>query len=259
MKINEEHVLLTYQLEELDSYLSQDSNSLTPDEVLYFLEQRKSLLESLNCVASFYQAVAIQEELIAVSQQESSDALFAASFAETAVEVSAVRSRSNSLSSTCSSISNLAMEISDIPPPVIPLGRSSSSGQGVKMLATTKSTGLSLSSDRTILQLSKALKTMSISTREVHECVSCFKKTNQGNLLSTTCNHFYCTECFRELLKVALKDKSLIPVKCCRVVIDQSSVEPYLSREDYRKFNSFLIQNTCTNKMQWLVMSPTLV
>ena len=44
MNINEEHVLLTYQLEELDSYLSQDSNSLTPDEVLYFLEQRKSLL-----------------------------------------------------------------------------------------------------------------------------------------------------------------------------------------------------------------------
>jgi hypothetical protein len=130
MKINEEHQLLTYQLEELDSYLSQDNNSLTPDEVLYFLEQRKSLLESLNCVASFYQAVAIQEELITVSQQEASDALLAASFAETAVEVSAVRSRSNSLSSTCSSISNLAIEVSDIPPPIIPLGRSSS-GQGL--------------------------------------------------------------------------------------------------------------------------------
>ena len=252
MNINEEHLLLTYQLEELDSYLSQDSNSLTPDEVLYFLEQRKSLLESLNCVASFYQAVAIQEELITVSQQEASDALFAASFAETAVEVSAVRSRSNSLSSTCSSISNLAIEVSDIPPPIIPLSRSSS-GQGVKMLAATKSTVSS--SDRAVLHLSKAMKTISISTREVHECVACFKKTNQGNLLSTTCNHFYCTECFRELLKVALKDKSLIPVKCCKVAIDQSSVEPYLSREDYRKFNSFLIQNTCTNKMQWLVMS----
>jgi len=215
MNINEEHLLLTYQLEELDSYLSQDSNSLTPDEVLYFLEQRKSLQESLNCVASFYQAVAIQEELITVSQQEASDALFAASFAETAVEVSAVRSRSNSLSSTCSSISNLAIEVSDIPPPIIPLSRSSS-GQGVKMLAATKST----------VQLSKAMKTISISTREVHECVACFKKTNQGNLLSTTCNHFYYTECFRELLKVALKDKSLIPVKCCKVAIDQSSVEP---------------------------------
>jgi len=133
MNINEEHLLLTYQLEELDSYLSQDSNSLTPDEVLYFLEQRKSLQESLNCVASFYQAVAIQEELITVSQQEASDALFAASFAETAVEVSAVRSRSNSLSSTCSSISNLAIEVSDIPPPIIPLSRSSS-GQELRCL-----------------------------------------------------------------------------------------------------------------------------
>lgn len=249
MKINEEHLLLTYQLEELDSYLSQDSDSLTPDEVLYFLEQRKSLLESLNCVTSFYQAVAIQEELIEVSQQEASDALLAASFAETAVEVTAVRSRSNSLSSTCSSISNLAIEVSDIPPPVIPLGRFSS-GQGVKMLAAAKST-VSSSVNRII----KGVKSMSMSTREVHECVSCFKKTNQGNLLSTTCNHFYCTECFHELLKVALKDKSLIPVKCCKVAIDQSSVEPYLSREDYRKFNSFLIQNTCTNKMQWLVVS----
>lgn len=65
------------------------------------------------------------------------------------------------------------------------------------------------------------------------------------------CQHNYCRQCTTKFFMSAIQDTSLIPIRCCRMEIDQSIARDVLDDENYFKFKQYLKEATCKNKMYW--------
>jgi hypothetical protein len=65
------------------------------------------------------------------------------------------------------------------------------------------------------------------------------------------CGHNYCNMCIAKVFQSAIGDRSLIPIKCCRVEIDQNLAEYVLSTDDFNKFREILHEVETKEKMYW--------
>lgn len=81
------------------------------------------------------------------------------------------------------------------------------------------------------------------------ECVCC--ANDQRCTLKFPCGHLYCRSCIATLFNNSLKDRSLIPVRCCNINIDQSWHQLVLTREDQGAFAQALEEAQATNQMYW--------
>eukprot|EP01125_Pyxidicula_operculata_P007194 TRINITY_DN2446_c0_g2_i1.p1 TRINITY_DN2446_c0_g2~~TRINITY_DN2446_c0_g2_i1.p1 ORF type:complete len:279 (+),score=5.79 TRINITY_DN2446_c0_g2_i1:419-1255(+) len=70
------------------------------------------------------------------------------------------------------------------------------------------------------------------------DCVSC---SSQKKTISTVCGHSYCLECLRELFCSTLKDRSLVPMRCCKIAFPLEIVKLVAkSEEEIEKYNRFM-------------------
>lgn len=66
-------------------------------------------------------------------------------------------------------------------------------------------------------------------------CVSC----NCPNAMRMPCGHFYCKNCVTYLATHSLKDRSLIPLKCCTFPLPYYQITLSLTSEQLLKYNEF--------------------
>jgi hypothetical protein len=70
------------------------------------------------------------------------------------------------------------------------------------------------------------------------------------------CGHNYCNMCIAKVFQSAIGDRSLIPIKCCRVEIDQNIAEYVLDTDDFNRFREILheveTKEKCTGKYRLL-------
>lgn len=81
------------------------------------------------------------------------------------------------------------------------------------------------------------------------ECESCLVVPDVD--YSLPCGHVFCRECIRGLFLAALKDKSMVPVKCCGKRIDQRLRRAVLTLDECFLFESILEEVDAPRKMYW--------
>lgn len=87
------------------------------------------------------------------------------------------------------------------------------------------------------------------SPRKQSTCVCCEDASLRLNLLP--CGHLYCKECLRTMFEMSLKDRSLIPVKCCKVDVDLGLHLKVLKRDDQQAYADALEEAQVKCKMYW--------
>lgn len=80
-------------------------------------------------------------------------------------------------------------------------------------------------------------------------CVSC--ADDQSPVLMLPCGHIYCRNCMSTLFEMSLKDRSLIPIKCCNIAVDENCFQDFLNIEDQQLYAGVLEEQQCTHKMYW--------
>lgn len=78
-------------------------------------------------------------------------------------------------------------------------------------------------------------------------CHICMEIPTRGYFLA--CEHSMCIDCMRNLFSAALRDSSLLPLRCCEAPIDMNICRHLLSPEDVQVLLSRLIELEATNKM----------
>ena len=84
---------------------------------------------------------------------------------------------------------------------------------------------------------------------KTEKCSGCYEIASEYTAFS--CKHVNCYRCLKELFLHALKDRSLVPLKCCRVEIDFSAYKTLLTPSEQRKLESFYTESLVTRKMFW--------
>jgi hypothetical protein len=69
-------------------------------------------------------------------------------------------------------------------------------------------------------------------------CSSCLETNGYMNQLD--CQHTYCHDCLRRICNLSLLDKSLIPIRCCKIPLGESAISNCLSSKDMIKYKTFL-------------------
>lgn len=84
-------------------------------------------------------------------------------------------------------------------------------------------------------QYRKLWKTMRV------DCVSCANVEPKSALRVMTCGHFYCSACMRCMCRLALGDRTLVPLRCCQKEIPMDYVKEALpAAADYALYERFL-------------------
>jgi hypothetical protein len=81
------------------------------------------------------------------------------------------------------------------------------------------------------------------------ECEICQELVERYSLFP--CGHNYFNMCITKVFKSAIGDRSLIPIKCCRVEIDQNLAEYVLETYDFNRFQESLHEVDTKKKMYW--------
>jgi hypothetical protein len=83
------------------------------------------------------------------------------------------------------------------------------------------------------------------------ECVVCASVTYSYAELPCSEKCKYCVSCLTKTFKLAVQDRSLIPVKCHKTQIDQNLAELVLDNVEITRFRQFLREDGTVNKMYW--------
>lgn len=93
-----------------------------------------------------------------------------------------------------------------------------------------------------------------ISTRDflndlplVDRCNVCYEDKRPG--FNLACEHCLCIGCIRELFFAAVRDSSLLPLRCCEVPIDMNISRHILPAEDAETLRLRISEREATNKM----------
>jgi len=86
------------------------------------------------------------------------------------------------------------------------------------------------------------------------ECESCLEP--HKDLLVLPCQHSFCTACIRGLFQTALKDKELVPVKCCGKRVDQRLRRDVLQLDELDTFEKLLEESDAAQKLYWYASTP---
>ena len=82
----------------------------------------------------------------------------------------------------------------------------------------------------------------------IEQCHVCFADNGPG--FSFACEHAQCVDCMRQHLRVALHDRSLLPLKCCEIEIDMSVLpQMLLTPAEAALLASRTQEVSATNKM----------
>ena len=69
------------------------------------------------------------------------------------------------------------------------------------------------------------------------KCESCYLDlVDDENLCRLECKHFYCLECLAQLCRYSLRDRSLIPIRCCKVPINEDLIVKALDDVEYGRY-----------------------
>lgn len=93
------------------------------------------------------------------------------------------------------------------------------------------------------------VRKMSGETTSKKECVVCFEK--RSTVYQFPCGHMHCHDCTAQIFRLAVTDRSLLPVRCCRAEVDQSLSKLVLGKKELRVFDQALEEARATNKMYW--------
>ncbi|KAF3386109.1 E3 ubiquitin-protein ligase ARIH2 [Penicillium rolfsii] len=82
-------------------------------------------------------------------------------------------------------------------------------------------------------------------------CVSCDEEVKPSKLVSATCGHSYCRPCIRVMVKIALKNRSLFPIRCCAQEIPAQAVAPALGPQARRVYISRALEAATPPAERW--------
>lgn len=63
------------------------------------------------------------------------------------------------------------------------------------------------------------------------QCIGCTETKRYFDVIEVACGHVYCTDCLQEHYRLASKDESLFPPRCCRMPFDFGQVCIFLTKE----------------------------
>lgn len=81
----------------------------------------------------------------------------------------------------------------------------------------------------------------------IKQCNVCYEEKLKGYTLA--CGHRQCTHCTRKLLKAALRDNTLLPLRCCEIPIDMNISNQLLNRDEATAILKRVEELEATNKM----------
>ena len=81
----------------------------------------------------------------------------------------------------------------------------------------------------------------------VTQCHVCMDENKRGFVLG--CDHEMCTDCTRNLFLAAVRDSSLLPLRCCEVPIDMNMCRHLITTDEVRTLMSRVAELEATNKM----------
>eukprot|EP00526_Cylindrotheca_closterium_P005174 CAMPEP_0113643124 /NCGR_PEP_ID=MMETSP0017_2-20120614/22667_1 /TAXON_ID=2856 /ORGANISM="Cylindrotheca closterium" /LENGTH=639 /DNA_ID=CAMNT_0000554607 /DNA_START=658 /DNA_END=2574 /DNA_ORIENTATION=+ /assembly_acc=CAM_ASM_000147 len=82
----------------------------------------------------------------------------------------------------------------------------------------------------------------------VQECSVCYDTDVKGYSLACG-DHFHCVRCMRQLFQSALRDTTLLPLRCCEVPIDMNVAHDLLEHKDARTILRRVEEKEAKNKM----------
>ncbi|GLI80026.1 hypothetical protein PoHVEF18_008374 [Penicillium ochrochloron] len=82
-------------------------------------------------------------------------------------------------------------------------------------------------------------------------CVSCNEEVKPSKLVRATCGHEYCRPCIQEMVTIALKDRSLFPIRCCAQEILAKDVAPALGPRARRVYFSRAFEAATPPAERW--------
>lgn len=75
------------------------------------------------------------------------------------------------------------------------------------------------------------------------DCVSCSSKKDVRELRVTACGHYYCQPCLRRMCRLALADRALVPLRCCKKELPDDYVREVLTdASEYEKYRKILLE-----------------
>ena len=81
----------------------------------------------------------------------------------------------------------------------------------------------------------------------IDQCNVCYDDEAQGFILA--CEHSMCIGCSRNLFIAAVRDSSLLPLRCCEVPIDMNICHYILPADDVGTLKQRIVEREATNKM----------
>lgn len=83
--------------------------------------------------------------------------------------------------------------------------------------------------------------------QDIERCAACFEEGATGFVLP--CSHQNCTACMRRLFETALRDSSLLPLKCCERPIDMAIAKVVLKKPQVDILEERLLELQAERKM----------
>lgn len=74
------------------------------------------------------------------------------------------------------------------------------------------------------------------------ECLICMDKFDAAAARRAPCSHIYCNGCFSDLCKAAAKDRTLMPVQCCKKDFPQDWVQRAMTPEQWGNYQRILAE-----------------
>ena len=87
-------------------------------------------------------------------------------------------------------------------------------------------------------------------TKDVEKtCGVCYSSTRIYVEAPCPSAHIFCAACLRKTFELGIADRSLLPIKCCRVELDQNLAKFLLPPADFDKLAQILYEERTVNKM----------
>ncbi|KAG1708652.1 hypothetical protein DVH05_022281 [Phytophthora capsici] len=75
------------------------------------------------------------------------------------------------------------------------------------------------------------------------KCVSCSLKKGKNELKVAPCGHFYCKACLLVMSRLALGNRALVPLRCCKKELPDDYVRDVLAGpEEYAKYQKLMLE-----------------
>jgi len=80
-------------------------------------------------------------------------------------------------------------------------------------------------------------------------CCACTEEFPDSKLATLKCQHQMCSACLRQLVRVAMSDVSLIPIKCCNILLCEDLMREVLDSAEFVHFLRMSEEKRARNKM----------